>query len=114
MPTAATGPLSNALQHAFIRALILSTSTEGYISLCRAIAEAEQPEYSKIKLPILMLAGENDYVVPLSTSQAILGNFGTNEKNKKLEVLEGIGHWPCIENFESVGKHIGDFALGIH
>lgn len=60
-----------------------------------------------------MLAGESDYVVPLSTSQAILASYGTSDKDKKLEVLEGVGHWPLIECAERVGKFIGDFTLGL-
>jgi len=112
VPTVATGPDSTPLQHAFIRSLILSTSTRGYISLCRVIAEAERPDCSKIKLPILFLAGADDYVVPLSTALDMFESYGTKDKDKSLQALRETGHWPCVESPVEVGKHIGAFAQG--
>lgn len=71
IPLAATGPGSNATQRAFIRALLLAQTPEGYNSLCRAIVEAEIPQYSKINSALLILCGSHDKTSPLASAQSI-------------------------------------------
>ncbi|RDW91963.1 hypothetical protein BP5796_01357 [Coleophoma crateriformis] len=109
VPTSATGSASTALHHAFIRALILGTSPEGYASLCKVIATAAPPDYQSIKVPLLILAGANDKTAPLAGSQAILDSYGTPESEKQIEILQGVGHWHCIENPDMVKVHLSRF-----
>lgn len=52
---AATGSKAGPLHHAFIRALILGTSVEGYISLCGVIADAKPPDYASVNVPLLKM-----------------------------------------------------------
>ena len=112
VPTAATGSRAGPLQHAFIRSLILGTSPEGYISLCGVIAEGKQPSYGQIKVPLLILAGEEDKTAPMSGCEAILHAYGTSEDQKRIEVLSGVGHWHCVEDPDSVGNHVYSFISG--
>jgi pimeloyl-ACP methyl ester carboxylesterase len=109
IPTVATGSKAGPLQHAFIRSLILGTPPEGYISLCSVIAEAKQPDYGSIKVPLLILAGEDDKTAPLSFSQTIAEGYGTSENEKSIEVLKGVGHWHCVEAPDEVGRLIMSF-----
>lgn len=109
IPTAATGSKASSLQHAFIRSLILGTSSEGYISLCNAIARAAKPHYSKIEVPSLILVGAEDKTAPLSGSEAILNAYGTKKGEKRIDILDGVGHWHCVEAPEDVGKRISGF-----
>ncbi len=109
IPTAATGSKSNSLQHAFIRSLILSTPPEGYISLCSVIANAQGPEYEKIMVPLLIIAGEEDKTAPKEQSKRILENYGTEGRRKRIEVLMGVGHWHCLERGDEVARLVGDF-----
>jgi pimeloyl-ACP methyl ester carboxylesterase len=67
IPDAATGSASTPTQRAFIRTLILSQTTKGYISLCRLIAGAQAPPYEEIKCPLLVIAGEEDKTSPLAS-----------------------------------------------
>lgn len=109
IPTAATGSKASALQQAFIRSLILGTSPEGYISLCNVIAKASKPEYSNITVPLLILVGSEDKTAPLSGAEAILNAYGTSKDEKKIEILDGICHWHCVEAPEAVGQRVLDF-----
>jgi len=109
IPTGVTGSKAGPLQHAFIRSLILGTSPEGYMSLCSVIADAEQPDYGSIKVPLLILAGEDDKTAPLSFSKAIAEGYGMSESKKSIEVLNGVGHWHCVEAPDEVGRLILSF-----
>jgi pimeloyl-ACP methyl ester carboxylesterase len=108
IPTAATGTKSQALHHAFIRALILSQTPKGYISLCQTISNAKAPQYDSISCPVLIIAGGEDKTSPLSGCNTILESWGGD--GKQIEVLEGVGHWHCIEDPAGVGALIEGFA----
>jgi pimeloyl-ACP methyl ester carboxylesterase len=79
------------------------------MSLCSVIAEAKQPDYGSIKVPLLILAGEDDKTAPLSFSQAIAEGYGTSESEKSIEILKGVGHWHCVEAPDEVGRLIMSF-----
>jgi pimeloyl-ACP methyl ester carboxylesterase len=72
IPTAATGSRSTSVHHAFIRALLLSQTPEGYASLCNAIVSAARPDYSSINCPVLVISGEEDKTAGLSDSKEIM------------------------------------------
>jgi pimeloyl-ACP methyl ester carboxylesterase len=107
VPVAATGSKSTPLVHAFIRALLLGTSSAGYISLCKAIAESAVPAYENIKVPLLVIAGAEDKSAPIDGIMHIMENYGSTKK--ELRTLEGTGHWHVLEAFSQVQEIIGDF-----
>lgn len=107
VPTAATGPTATPLQHAFIRALLLSQRPAGYMSMCRVIGSATPPDYAKIRVPVLVVAGDEDKSAPLQGCEEILRRIGAEEK--RIEVLEGVGHWICIESPDKVTDAIARF-----
>lgn len=72
IPTMATGSRSTSVHHAFIRALLLSQTPEGYVSLCKAIISATQPDYSGITCPVLVMSGEEDKTANLDDSKEIM------------------------------------------
>jgi len=51
----------------------------------------------RIKIPVLMLNGEQDYLVPPSAPKAMYTYLGTPEEDKKLIFYES-GHWPLPRN----------------
>ncbi|GJN82764.1 hypothetical protein PLIIFM63780_006309 [Purpureocillium lilacinum] len=110
VPSAATGPKATATQQAFIRTLLLAQSPEGYKSLCRTIQRANRPQYEDIKCPLLIIAGSHDKTSPLGGSEHILQSWGAGESQKRLEVLQGVGHWHCIEAAEEVLGLVSGFA----
>ncbi|KAL1954322.1 hypothetical protein VTO42DRAFT_1396 [Malbranchea cinnamomea] len=109
IPAGATGSNCAPLVRAFIRQLLIGQDPEGYVSLCRAIAEAPVPDYAKIKLPLLLLAGEEDKSAPLEGSKSIYNAYGTVPEKKDLQVLSGVGHWHVLEAPDEVGKRIARF-----
>jgi pimeloyl-ACP methyl ester carboxylesterase len=113
IPKGATGSKSGPIHHAFIRSLILGTRPEGYISLCSSISKARKPNYSAVKAPLLLLAGGDDKTAPLASSQAILEAYGTESQKKTLEILDGVGHWHCVEAPEEVSRFILAFIKSI-
>lgn len=105
--TAATGSKSTSLQHALIRTLLMSQRPQGYISLCRVVAFATPPDYESIKIPILTITSDEDKSAPLEGCEEIFRRIGGEEK--KITVLEGVGHWHCIEAPDQVATKIMDF-----
>ncbi|SPJ73615.1 related to alpha/beta hydrolase [Fusarium torulosum] len=109
IPSAATGSKATLTQKAFIRALLLSQKSEGYISLCEAIAKAELPSYPSIHCPLLILAGEEDKTSPVPDAKKIMSDWGCNDSAKSMHILPGVGHWHCIEAANEVGFKIQEF-----
>lgn len=72
VPRAATGPAATATQRAFVRALLLAQSADGYKSLCRTIAGAARPRYGDARCPLLVIAGSHDTTAPLAGAERIL------------------------------------------
>ncbi|OAL51968.1 alpha/beta-hydrolase [Pyrenochaeta sp. DS3sAY3a] len=100
IPSAAVGKNASPLAKAFIRELLLGQDPAGYVSNCRVIVQAEPPNYSKINVPILILAGEEDKSAPLEGCKKMFAEIGTSEK--RMEIMQGVGHWHCLEAFEQV------------
>lgn len=111
IPRGATGSRSTPLHHAFIRELILSQSPAGYISSCNVIANATPPNYAAATAPFLLIAGKEDKAAPLANCEKIFGQVGSEKK--RMEVLEGVGHWHAIEAPEEVGRLIVEFVDGL-
>jgi pimeloyl-ACP methyl ester carboxylesterase len=107
IPGAAVGKKASPLTKAFIRELLLAQEPQGYVSNCRVIVNAEPPNYGKISVPVLIIAGDEDKSAPLAGCKKMFEEMGTGEK--KLEVLQGVGHWHCLEAPEKVGELMTKF-----
>ncbi|KAL4962311.1 alpha/beta fold hydrolase [Aspergillus stella-maris] len=108
IPYQATGSAASDLAKSFIRELVLGQNHKGYAALCQAIANAPTIDYSSIKVPFLLIAGEEDKSASLEGCQYIFDNVSS--ANKRMEVLKQVGHWHCIEAPESVGTAIAEFV----
>lgn len=111
IPTDSTGSKSLPLQRAFLRQALLSQDLKGYQSLCAAIGAVKTPDYGKIEIPTLIIAGEEDKPAPLSGCEEIQRRIGS--KNKQFKVVERMGHQHCIEAPEVTIEFIGDFVSGL-
>jgi pimeloyl-ACP methyl ester carboxylesterase len=89
--------------------LILGTSQEGYISLCNLIAKASKPNYGNIRVPLLILVGSEDKTSPLAGCEAILNAYGISKEKKKIEILDSVGHWHCVEAPDDVIRYLVKF-----
>ncbi|KAA8647290.1 hypothetical protein EYZ11_009436 [Aspergillus tanneri] len=108
IPYQATGTQCSPLAKSFIRELLIGQNPSGYAALCQAIANAPIVDYTKVQSPFLLIAGEEDKSAPLEGCQYIFDLVSS--RNKKMEVLDKVGHWHCIEAPEQVGKAIVQFT----
>lgn len=75
VPVSAVGADASDLHRAFIRALLLSQVPSQYTAWCRALAEAAAPDYSRITMPLLLIAGADDKTAPLSDCKVIFSRY---------------------------------------
>ncbi|EMD00067.1 hypothetical protein BAUCODRAFT_64026 [Baudoinia panamericana UAMH 10762] len=110
IPTSATNAKSTPLQRAIIRELILGQDPTSYASHCDVIMKMREPPggFKTVKVPVLILAGEEDKSAPLEGCQYIHDRLGST--SKKLTVMSGVGHWHCIEAGEQVAREIAAFC----
>lgn len=113
IPNGATGSKATATQKGFIREMLMAQDPAGYIANCRAIELATPPEYSKVKCPLLIIAGDEDKSAPLAGCEKIFGQLGTESERKRLAVLKGVGHWHCVEAPDEVGPLVHEFCQQI-
>ncbi|HUF77227.1 MAG TPA: protein kinase [Longimicrobiales bacterium] len=60
----------------------------------------------RVRLPLLMMGGENDFSNPVSHQEALLRAFGTPDDQKRFRVYDA-GHWPLPMN--DVMREVVDF-----
>ncbi|GAB6436368.1 alpha/beta hydrolase [Bacillus luti] len=65
-------------------------------------------ELTDVKVPLLLLHGEQDVICPLSAAHSM-----TENANAKLKVVSGAGHALCVTNFEYCANEIIQFIEGI-
>lgn len=109
IPNAATGPKTNALQKSFIREMIMAQDPEGYVANCRAIEHAVPPAYQDVKCPVYIIAGSADKSAPVSGCQFIHDQL-VNSSEKKIDVIEDLGHWYCVEDPGTVGPMVASWV----
>ncbi|KAL6715223.1 hypothetical protein ACLMJK_007487 [Lecanora helva] len=110
IPTSATGKKATSLMHAFIRSLVLSQKAEGYVSMCKVVAGAEPPAYGDVRIPTLLVAGDEDKSAPLGGCETVFERMGGE---KGMEVMKGVGHWFCVEDGEETVRLIRVFVEGL-
>jgi 3-oxoadipate enol-lactonase len=89
------------------RQMILNTPRAGMIGTLQAMAARENTEavLAKTRVPVLLLAGEHDQIIPLAKSQSLAAAVpGTT-----LAVIEKAGHMPMLEEPERTTAAIGEF-----
>jgi pimeloyl-ACP methyl ester carboxylesterase len=84
------GPLIPAVEP---RVSVLVLEMAG-LPMQRALPEVDPINFvGHVKVPVLMLGGQFDYVYPMETSQRPLFSlFGTPASDKRHVVLPGVGH----------------------
>jgi pimeloyl-ACP methyl ester carboxylesterase len=59
---------------------------------------------------MLLIAGADDKTVPMKGCEEIFSQYATGKTSKTLKIIEGVGHWHCIEASEEVARLINDFV----
>lgn len=88
------------------RNMLTRTSAAGYLSVCRAIRNADLTAAARaIKVPTLCIVGSDDLATPpdlVRSMAAIIPGAG-------FTVIDGVGHLPCIEAPEVLAGLISAF-----
>lgn len=111
IPQSATNKKSTALQRALIRELLLNQDPASYASHCNVICKMREPDLASIKMPVLILAGEEDMSAPLEGCKHLHESLGSSQKD--LKVMPGVGHWHCIEAGDRVAEEIAAFCASL-
>lgn len=99
---------SRPLAKSLIRASLLATPVEGYVRACLALAGADDPMYGDIQAQTMILSGKEDKACSEVTVQFLQGAI----KGAKAVVLEDVGHWHLVEDWEATAKEMKRFLEG--
>jgi 3-oxoadipate enol-lactonase len=78
---------------AFVRESLLAQDPEGYARTCEALAAAEPAAIDQIKVPALLVGGDEDAVAPVHGVRAMASRLA----DSRVEVLSRCGHWMTAE-----------------
>jgi pimeloyl-ACP methyl ester carboxylesterase len=86
-----------------IRKQFLATPAEGYLGCVEAIRRLNfLDRLSKIKIPTLIMVGEDDPGTPISASQAIHQKIS----NSKLVIIQSARHLPNVEQPDAFNTNL--------
>jgi 3-oxoadipate enol-lactonase len=89
-----------------VRTRIRTTSPRGYAGCCAAIAQLDLTDkISAIKLPTLIVVGEEDQGTPVAASQAIHGKI----VGSQLEIIKSAAHLSNLEQPEAFTRIVTSF-----
>ena len=78
---------------ALVRESLLAQDPEGYARTCEALAGAQPAAIEQVKVPVLLVAGDEDAVAPVQGARAMASRLAT----ARVEVLPRCGHWMTAE-----------------
>ena len=102
---------ARADRFALHRAMVGRTSNAGYIAACRAIQGADlTPHTQSIQVPTLCIGGTEDKSVPPDAVQSLARMI----PNAQVNILDRVGHLPCLEVPERLAALIAEFDPAPH
>ena len=90
---------------AFVRELLTRQPVEGYARSCEAMGASVAADISKIKCPLLVIAGRDDAVSPVANGEGIVAEL----PHARLVIIEQCGHWHPIEQPAEVTQALAGF-----
>lgn len=108
----ATSPQTKAQQPAvlaLVRESVMRQSSEGYAQSCEALAQAQGAAIEDIRVPTLLVTGDQDGVAPASNVKAMAERI----PGSRVAVLDGCGHWTPFERPQACMQELQHFHAGI-
>lgn len=99
--TSSSSQARNPLTVNAIRMSLQSQDSEGYAKACSALADAEVPQWDKVRAKVAIVTGDEDAVARVEACEDTLERLGDKGE---LEVLQGVGHWSVFEDVEGVAR----------
>lgn len=99
---------SNSAAVAFVRESHMRQDAEGFARSCEALAGASRADAGALKMPVLVVTGEEDAVGPPSVAHQL----ADEAERGKAVVLPGCGHWTPVEKPAECRRLIAEFVGG--
>jgi pimeloyl-ACP methyl ester carboxylesterase len=90
---------------ALVRESVMRQTPEGYAQSCEALAGAQAAEVEQIKVPTLLVTGDQDGVGKPEAVKAM----GDRIAGSKVVVLSGCGHWTTFEKPQESAAELKSF-----
>jgi 3-oxoadipate enol-lactonase len=90
---------------ALVRESVMRQSPEGYAQSCEALAGAQAAEVEQIKVPTLLVTGDQDSVGKPDAVKAM----GDRIAGSKVVVFSGCGHWTTFEKPQESAAELKSF-----
>lgn len=102
-------PSSSDLVRTIVRQMISSQDAEGYAATCGAVCATTHvdPDYSTIRCPTVLIAGDQDSISPVSRSEDLKTLIGGGENENVLLKVVHSGHQQVLEDTDGVVKAMG-------
>jgi len=95
------------LETAMYRDMLVRTTADGYIGTCVALRDGDLRDAAgKISVPTLCICGSVDLATPPDVVRAMADMI----PNATFELIDGVGHLPCIETPEQLTRLIDRFT----
>lgn len=91
--TSAETKAGNPAALAAIRELVMRQPPEGYARNCEALAGAQSAPIEQLRMPVLLVTGDQDGVAPPARVEEMAQRIAGAE----VAVLPGCGHWTTLE-----------------
>jgi pimeloyl-ACP methyl ester carboxylesterase len=89
---------------AFVRESLLRQPPDGYARNCDALSKARAVDPRRIKAPILLIAGSDDPVAPVSMGQVLSDGIA----GAAMIVLDRCGHWITLEKSGTAARLLAE------
>lgn len=97
---------NNSAAVAFVRESHMRQDVEGFAKSCEALAGASRADARALKMPVLIVTGEEDAVGPPSVAHQLADEVSRG----KAVILPGCGHWTPIEKPADCRRLIAEFV----
>jgi pimeloyl-ACP methyl ester carboxylesterase len=93
---------------AFVRELLMRQPPEGYAQSCEALAAASPADIERIRVPTLLVTGDEDAIAPPANVRAMQARIGES----RIMVFNRCGHWTTLERAAECSGALREFYTG--
>jgi pimeloyl-ACP methyl ester carboxylesterase len=94
---------------ACVRDTLMRSEPEGYARTCEALAQAQPAAVDAIRVPVLLVTGDEDVVAPPQAMRDLASRL-TQASHVRQVVLPRCGHWTPLERNEACAQEWRAFA----
>ncbi|WP_077033439.1 alpha/beta fold hydrolase [Pelomonas sp. KK5] len=94
---------------ALVRESVMRQSSEGYAQSCEALAAAQSALIESIRIPVLLVTGDQDGVAPVANVTLMKERID----GSRMALLDGCGHWTTFEKPQACMQELQHFYASI-